>query len=548
MDHIRKQSKTARRRLTVERFLRFLPWTMGVAALVAVVGLVMPKIVALQVDNTVWFASWLGGGAALGLLVNFWMTFVGRPTLPDAAVEIDRRFALRERLSSALVLTPEDRETELGKALADDANRRAEGLDVRDQFSFGFNRRLLLPILPAMLAAALWYVPNREPDEILAKKDDAATVKKVKNSTNPLMEQIKKKRKQAEKEGLNEAADLFKQLEGELAKLQKDAKLDTKQTLAKLNDIKEQIAERRKELGSADALRKNLKNMQKFESGPAEKLLEAMKKGDFNKAEEALEELLNKMENGQMDAAAMQKMQKQMEQMQKAISEAAQDREQAKEAIKEQMEQAEASGDMQKAAQLQRKLEQMAGADANMAQLQEMADKLAQASESMKQGDMQSASEAMQDMMSQLQQMNQSDSELQDLDELMDSLSQSKSQMTCKQCNGMGCASCMGSSMMQGQIPGQGMGQGAGQGERPEEEDEVDFFDSQVRDQMKLGETVYGGQVGGANRKGSTQFEVQESILASMSEEPEPLDETPLPKLQREHTRSYFNAVREGKN
>jgi hypothetical protein len=35
-------------------------------------------------------------------------------------------------------------------------------------------------------------------------------------------------------------------------------------------------------------------------------------------------------------------------------------------------------------------------------------------------------------------------------------------------------------------------------------------------------------------------------VLASLSEEPEPLDDTPLPKLQRDHTRDYFNSLREG--
>ena len=93
---------------------------------------------------------------------------------------------------------------------------------------------------------------------------------------------------------------------------------------------------------------------------------------------------------------------------------------------------------------------------------------------------------------------------------------------------------------------GRGMGEGQGSGERPEEEEDVDFFDSRVREKMKQGETVYGGKVGGDNRKGTTQVEIQDAVLASLAEEPEPLDDTPLPKLQRDHTRDYFNSLREG--
>lgn len=546
MDQIRKQAKIARRRLLSERFLSFLPWTLSIGLAVALLGLALPKVMHLQVEPTVWFACWLGGTSIIALITTTFLTLVGRPSLADAAVQIDRRFSLKERISSALVLTAEDRESELGQALADDANRRAEKLDVRDNFTWGFTRKLLVPILPAILAAALWYVPNLAAPESVASANEPSLTQ-VKNSTKPLLDQIKKKRELAEKQGLTAAVDMFKKLEGKLAKLQKDTKLDTKQTLAKLNDIKEQLNERRKELGSADSLRKNLQNMEKFDAGPAEKLVDALKQGDFEKAEESLEELLKKMQNGEMSNADMQKMEKQLEKLQQAMSDAAESHEQAKQALKEQIAQAEAAGDMQKAAQLQRKLEQAQGQDANMAQMQQMADMLSKAQQSMKEGDMQGAQEAMQQMASQLQQMNAADSELQDLDELMDSLAQSKSQMNCKECNGMGCQSCSQMGSMMGQLPGMGMGEGQGMGDRPEEETDTDFFDSRVRDRMKQGETVYGGKVGGDNRKGTTQVEVQDAVLTALSEEPEPLDDTPLPRAQRDHTREYFDSIREGK-
>ncbi len=95
---------------------------------------------------------------------------------------------------------------------------------------------------------------------------------------------------------------------------------------------------------------------------------------------------------------------------------------------------------------------------------------------------------------------------------------------------------------------GRGMGEGRGEGERPEEENDVSTFDSRVREKMKAGETVYGGKVGGENRKGTTKVEVQEAVLSSLSEDPEVIDDSPLPKAQRDHTREYFNAVREGKD
>ncbi len=543
MESIRKQARIARRRLITERFLSYLPWTLSVALALALVGLALPKLIFLDIDSAVWMASWLGGASLVGLIFNVCLTLIGRPTAADAASEIDKRFTLRERLSSALLLAPVDRETDLGQALVADANRRAEQIDVRDRFTWGFHRGLLLPVMPLLLAGALWFAPNRDAPEPIVTAE-SLSLTQIKNSTKPLVEQLKKKRLEAEKQGLTEAVDMFKKLEGELAKLEKDTKLDTKQSLAKLNDIKQQLEERRKELGSSESLKKNLQNLEKFEAGPADKLADGLKQGDFEKAEEALQKLMEKIKNGEMNPADMQQLQKQLAQLEKSLSEAAKAHEQSKQAIKDQIQQAEAAGDMQKAAQLQQKLAQMQAQDANMAMMQQMSDALSKAQQSMKQGDMQAAQDALAQMASQLQQMNQSDSELQDLDQLMDSLSQSKSQMACKQCNGAGCLSCMGS--MPGQIPGMGLGEGQGAGDRPEEEDQVDFFDSRVRDQMKLGETVYGGKVGGENRKGVTQVEIQDAVLSSMTEEPEPLDDTPLPKLQRDHSRDYFNTLRDG--
>ncbi|MCR9295648.1 MAG: hypothetical protein NXI32_23260, partial [bacterium] len=401
MDHVRKQAKVARRRLTSQRFLRYLPWTISVALLVSVVGIALPKGMHLEVDPKLWTMCWLVVPLTIALITNFVLTFVGRPSIADAAVEIDRRFDLRERLSSALVLGHEDRATELGQALANDAERRAEKLDVRDRFSWGMNRRLLVPLLPALLVAGLTFLPDRAAPEVLAQQDDKALTQ-VKNSTKPLLEQIKKKRELAEKQGLNAAVDMFKKLEGELAKLQKDAKLDTKQTLAKLNDIKKQLDERREELGSAEALRKNLQNLDKLEAGPAEKLADALKQGDFEKAEESLKDLMKKMQKGEMSTSDMQKLQKQLEQLKQAMTEAAEAHAQAKQNLQEQMDQAMAAGDMQKAAQLQRKLEQMQASDANIAQMQQMSEMLAEAQQSMQEGDMQAAQEAMQEMANQL--------------------------------------------------------------------------------------------------------------------------------------------------
>ncbi len=545
MKNIRTQVQSAKRRLVSERFLRMLPWNLMALLTVALIGLSLPLFMVLPLDKTTWYASWVGAAVVLSLLINSVMTWLGRPSVADAAVEVDRRFGLRERLSSALMLAPEDRETELGKALMADAEKRAEAIDVRDQFHWGMHRGLLLPVVPSLMILALWFAPWRSTEGDSAI-DGRTTINPIANSTKPLIEQLKKKREEAEKQGLEEAADLFKQVESELAKLQKDNKLDAKQSLAKLNDIKEQLEKRRSELGGSESLKKNLQGIEKFEEGPAEKLAEAMKKGDFDKANAEAQKLLEKMNSGEgLDQKDMEKLQKQLEQLEKALSEAAQSHEMAKQTLEKQMKQAEAAGDLQKAAQLERKLAEMQAQDAQMEKMMQMADALSQCKECMAKGDKQGAKDAMEKMASQLQKMSEQNGEMQDLDQLMDSLSESKSKATCKNCQGDGCSKCMSSGMMS-QF-GKGMGEGKGSGDRPEEESETDFFESRVRDEMKPGETVFGGKVGGENRKGITRAEIQSAIQSSATEDPEPVENQALPRAQQAHTREYFNSLREGK-
>ena len=70
------------------------------------------------------------------------------PSAPNAAVEVDRRFGLKERVSSALMLPDDARQTEIGQALINDASRRAEMIVVSERFPVTTGWKSLLPVLP----------------------------------------------------------------------------------------------------------------------------------------------------------------------------------------------------------------------------------------------------------------------------------------------------------------------------------------------------------------------------------------------------------------
>ncbi len=94
------------------RFFAALAWCWSAGLLVAVVAIGVEKIWTLDVDGWLWAATWIGGGLAAGLIAAGLWTWLRRGDLLNAAIEIDHRFGLKERVSSAISLPPSDRETE----------------------------------------------------------------------------------------------------------------------------------------------------------------------------------------------------------------------------------------------------------------------------------------------------------------------------------------------------------------------------------------------------------------------------------------------------
>lgn len=150
MDEIKRQVKRAQWRLNFNQFLTMVSWSLFATLLVGVVGLAIPKLWVLPVDSEIWQWSWIAGSAAVGLIVASVWTYLARRSSIEAAIEIDRRFGLRERVSSTLSLGVDELETEIGRALVSDASRRVERIDVRDQFKVEPTWRLALPIVGAI--------------------------------------------------------------------------------------------------------------------------------------------------------------------------------------------------------------------------------------------------------------------------------------------------------------------------------------------------------------------------------------------------------------
>jgi len=134
MDELKKQVSRARQRLTLQRFKSCLIWSWFACLTIATMACLIPKIWPLELDRTMWMWSWMVGAASVGLVVATVWTLLTRDSQLEVAIELDRRFALKERVSSTLSLSDEELSTEAGQALLDDATRRVAQVEIAQQF------------------------------------------------------------------------------------------------------------------------------------------------------------------------------------------------------------------------------------------------------------------------------------------------------------------------------------------------------------------------------------------------------------------------------
>ena len=565
MEEIKRQVNRAHRRLVLQQFLTIVAWSLFATLLVGAIGLTIPKIWALSgIDKDAWLWSWIGGSIVAGLLVAGVWTYIVRRSALEAAIEIDRRFGLKERVSSAMALEPAELNSEVGKALTQDAVRRVERIDVREQFKLVPTWRNVLPVLPAIALALLPLLP----DAASKRAEAAATTKQneqkqVKKALAKILEQ---KRGEAQKidQTKVEKGDFEKMFENQLDKLVNKEGLDRKQGMIELNKLSSEIDKRKKQLGGAEQLKKELEKLTKIEKGPAEKLAQALKQGDFQAAQNEMKKLQEKLKNGELSKEEEQAAAKQAEKIKEQIQSKMEAHKEARADLQKQIEQKMQEGKVDEAEKLQQKLDKMNQEAQQMEQkMDQLAQNLEQLSQALQQGGkegQQKAAQQMDKIAQDLKNLEKDLQEMEQLDELMDQLADAKEAMKCENCNGEGCKQCQGGGDQQGEdgdgqdgkdskMPGKGKtGKGRGQGERGEEETDSKFYDTQVKADPKKGESIRIGDADGKNIRGNVSIEVIRTQIDEemKSREPDASDDTGLSRDQRKHAKEYFEKFREG--
>jgi hypothetical protein len=539
MDVLKQQVRRARRRLVFQRFLAVLSWSWFAWLLAAAVVVTVDKFFPLGLLTWAWPVAAL----VCGLLTAIIWCYATRRDELEAALEIDRRFGLKERVSSTYALAPEQLESPAGRALVDDAMKRVERLHVADQFRVRLGRWSWLPLLPglAVFLIALFLQPALDQNKAGGSVANPAQKKQIKASLSPVQKKSLELRKQARDKNLPEAEELFAKLQDSTKDLSKGEVTDKKQALVELNDLAKDVEKRRQQLGAAEKMQEQFKQLKNLDKGPADKMVDALKNGDFQVAMKEMQQLRNKLENGKLDADAKAALEKQLKQMEDKLLKMAEAHEKAQQNLKKQIDELKKKGQHQQAKDLEEKLAQMQQQKSQMDLAKKLADQLGQCSKCMQQGDKAGAAKAMSKLEQQLADLQQEADEMAMLDEAMNDLEMAKDSMNCKECGGEGCQACMGMQNRFGR-PGMGLGRGRGTGPRPEEKTDSKFYDTKVKQQTGKGAALVVDFVDGPNMKGNVQQQIQTDFESVKSGETDPLTSQQLPRGYREHTRKYLDS------
>lgn len=620
MDKIRQQVAIASRRLFLQSWLGWLNWAVLFSFAAAFVLLLLPKLVAIKNLPDGWETiCWVGAGIVSVLAASL-AAWAKRPSALHAAVEIDRRYRLNERCSSVFSIGDQERESPVGQALLDDAQRQLERIDLRDHFPVRPAPQWAWVVLPVAACFALSWVPDvsSEAKGALAQKRKSDPLVTVKNATEPILKTLQKKIEQAAENGDQEAAEEFKRLQQQVQKLQNDPNPDPKKVIADLNEVKKELQQKKASIGDSEEFKESLDSLKDLDKGPAESMAKAMQDGDFEQAKQELAQLAAKMSEGKLDAEQTKQLQNQLEQLRDAMREARNKREELLDDAKRELDDAQREGNTQKIANLRKKIEKLEASDRTSQSMQKLEQQLSDLDQALESGDSQKASEAMESMQSEFEKLAEGQSAADELEEMIRELEGAKESSKCPECDGEGCPECQGGKEGsksksgngkkgskdskgkdgkgkdgkgkdgkdgegeeegegdgdsngdgkgkgkksgsgkgkskgkgqggEGEGEGDGEGEGRGVGDRAEKETGVKEYDAQVREQMRKGETVSGGESKGRNRKGISREELQEAVRSSKPDAPDAIENLDLPKAAREQLREYFDSLRDGKS
>lgn len=420
---VQQQVRSVSRRLFVQTLLDQLVWCWAVALVLVTLWLLLhPFLVGAMTAEVRWLL--IGGGVGGATVLAGILAWLRRPSAVVAALALDEKFALKERVTTSLLLRPADAASPAGQALLADVNQRVAGLQVGTRFPLRLSwSAATVPLCAGLLAlVAILYEP-------VIGTPSTTTLASNKQTTNP--DDIAKKFDELKKgQKTNWPKDDPRTKEDKIVTaweklinkpLDANDKDQVRERLEAMKPLEDMIKERMADLkAQADKNRKFADQLKQFgkdqsgdkrapKDGPGKDLEDALAKGDLDKVEKEMKRLAEKIEKNELNDEERKKLEDQLKDIQERIGQLA-DLKDLKDKLQEAKDAHKINED-----QFDRAMEQIKIDAAELKELRALADKLQQCQNCMKDGDGKNAAGKLAGAAALLKKMDAQDKELQGL-------------------------------------------------------------------------------------------------------------------------------------
>jgi len=564
-------------RLTLIHWFRTLAILATVAIGLAILARLVERVFGLGATFApLWGPIVIWTPVAVLALATGW-SLLRRKSTPAVARELDERAGLREALSTAICF--EKSQDAWGRAVVENAQRTAASVQVGRAIPIQAPSFWPVPVGAALAFLVVWIaVPVIDVMGIWAKQtaaeDRVREVTAVKADVQQRTDKVKEMLAKAKIEFIDEEGA---EASAEQKPTDNDPEAIRRAAVKKLTNMTDKL-EGMKEGEKADqmeALKDAMRQLRQPGPGPLDEFSRSLARGDFNKAQEALEQMKQQLASDAMSPEQKEDAKKQMENLAKQLEkisenkdalakkleEAGLDKEKAKEllqkaatdpqALKEALEQIKGLSEEQKQ-ELMKMCKSGMGACKSAQSMSESMSKMAQGMT--QEGLQQEGAEGMQELSQELSNSEMMESDMENLDAALNEAKQQLAELG---------GQCIGDGNGNGDQPGKG-GQGGwrqgssnkrgsgsppGQGNAASPEAEaVDFTVEKSKAKTKTGQgpiigtrLVYGQQV-----KGESKAEFSDAVAASSAAAAEAVESQQVPRELHNAVKHYFGTL-EGK-
>jgi hypothetical protein len=423
---VERQVRRVVRRLFTQTLLNHLVWCWSAGLGLGVCWLLLAPLLDLTDEWLRW--GMVGAIVLLATALAVAVALSAAPSRLTAALALDSRFGLRERVITSLSLPPGQEDSPAARALLADVNQRVHGLDVPSRFPVGLSWFALAPLGAAGLLAvvAVFYDPAvaAAGSDPAAEQQQAANARqaeqkfaRLKKPLTPSWPKDSPKSKE-----LKELEQLWeKMLREPLNPNDKDKLRERDEKLRPLEQkLKDRIADLKGKAARAAQLKDRLKQLEgpdpdgkglKPKEGPGKDLRDALARGQFERAAEEVEKLRKKVQKDKLNPEEQKQLEKEMQDMKRQLQRLADMKE-----IRDRLEKAFKEGELARE-QFNQQMEQLKEMAGEFKDLKDLAVELGECQQCLQKGDKKGAGEKMKALSGKLAKLGDGGKELNDLRE-----------------------------------------------------------------------------------------------------------------------------------